>query len=120
MCVCAGMRVCVCEICVCIGNIYTSAEIPKTQILKKHLLLFVKRFIYIHIYCAGRCLWALHGASEGDALAAVEAGQRESSVVCVCAWAVVAALLTHAWLDREVRPVRGPNTADSSYVRSVK
>lgn len=75
VCVCVGACVCVCEICVCIGNIYTSAEIPKTQILKKHLLLFVKRFIYIYniyLYCAGRCLWALQcgtvRVSEGDAL----------------------------------------------------
>lgn len=36
---------------------------------------------------------------------------RESQVwyVCVrvCAWAVVVALLTQAWLDREAKPARG-------------
>lgn len=46
-CAFANVRV---GVCVCMGNIYTSAEIPKTQILKKHLLLFVKRFILCHIY----------------------------------------------------------------------
>lgn len=121
VCVCVGIRVRVClrNMRVYRQHLHKCGNSQNTN-PKKTFVTFCETF-YIHIQyicCAGRCLWALQWGPVGerDALRLTAHGswgrpERESQVwyVCVRVWAraVVVALLTQAWLDREARPARG-------------